>query len=139
VILQAQPEVLNHNTETVPRLWCVLKETMSGQWNAKRARDSAPVYTKSGLMVGLGETEAEIRAVMQDLRAVDCDILTLGQYLQPSQKTLASRYLVPEQLLLEAVWRVLRIPPGGVLTSNPQLLSCRAGEGINANLPRSRF
>ena len=70
----------------------------------KRARDSAPwVYTKSGLMVGLGETDAEIRAVMQDLRTVDCDILTIGQYLQPSQKHLqVDTFVPPEQF---ATWK----------------------------------
>jgi lipoic acid synthetase len=65
----------------------------------KRSREIAPwVYTKSGIMVGLGETDEEIRACMQDLRAVDCDILTIGQYLQPSQKHLqVNDFVRPEQ------------------------------------------
>jgi len=102
VILQAAPEVLNHNTETVPRLYRRVRP--QGKYERtiellKRSRDLAPwVYTKSGLMVGLGETDAEIRAVMQDLRAVDCDLLTLGQYLQPSQKHLqVDTFVPPEQ------------------------------------------
>ncbi|MDV2990698.1 MAG: Lipoyl synthase [Chroococcidiopsis sp. SAG 2025] len=101
-ILQAQPEVLNHNTETVSRLYRRVRP--QGDYDRslellKRARTLAPsVYTKSGLMVGLGETDAEIRQVMQDLRAVNCDILTLGQYLQPSQKHLKiDSFIAPEQ------------------------------------------
>ncbi len=92
VILQAKPEVLNHNTETVPSLY----RRVRPQGNYARtlellqkAREIAPwVYTKSGIMVGLGETDAEIRQVMTDLRSVDCDILTIGQYLQPTPKHL---------------------------------------------------
>ncbi len=106
IILKAQPEVLNHNTETVPRLY---KRTRP-QGDYKRtlellkiSRQIAPwVYTKSGIMVGLGETDAEIRQVMRDLRAVDCDILTIGQYLQPSQKHLnVDNFIHPEQF---AAW-----------------------------------
>lgn len=110
IILQAQPDVLNHNTETVARLYRRVRpqgdyqRTMellrrTSERRATLTRASAPwVYTKSGLMVGLGETDAEIRAVMADLRSVDCDILTLGQYLQPSQKHLkVSTFVPPEQ------------------------------------------
>jgi lipoyl synthase len=108
VILNSRPEVLNHNTETVPRLY---KRTRpQGNYERtmellKRSREIAPwVYTKSGIMVGLGETDAEIRQVMQDLRAVDCDILTIGQYLQPSQKHLqVNDFIHPEQF---AAWQV---------------------------------
>ncbi|AFY85862.1 lipoyl synthase [Chroococcidiopsis thermalis] len=101
-ILQAQPEVLNHNTETVPRLYRRVRP--QGDYDRslellERSRTlAASVYTKSGLMVGLGETDTEIRQVMQDLRAVNCDILTLGQYLQPSQKHLKiDSFIAPEQ------------------------------------------
>ncbi len=101
-ILQAAPEVLNHNTETVPRLY---KRTRpQGDYGRslellQRSRQLAPaIYTKSGIMVGLGETDEEVRAVMRDLRAVDCDILTIGQYLQPSQKHLGVEvFVTPEQ------------------------------------------
>jgi lipoyl synthase len=101
-ILQAQPEVLNHNTETVPRLYRRVRPQGDYDRSLELLRRSrvlaASVYTKSGLMVGLGETDAEIRQVMQDLRAVDCDILTLGQYLQPSQKHLKiDSFIPPEQ------------------------------------------
>lgn len=101
-ILQAAPEVLNHNTETVPSLYRRVRPQGNYQRSLellRRTRELAPwVYTKSGLMVGLGETDAEIRQVMQDLRDVDCDILTIGQYLQPSQKHLkVDSFVTPAQ------------------------------------------
>lgn len=108
-ILQAQPEVLNHNTETVPRLYRRVRP--QGEYERslellRRARELAPwVYTKSGIMVGLGETDAEVQQVMQDLRAVDCDIITIGQYLQPSLKHLGvEEFVTPEQF---ESWREL--------------------------------
>ncbi|AFY75145.1 lipoate synthase [Synechococcus sp. PCC 7502] len=91
-ILSAHPHVLNHNTETVPRLYKRTRPQGDYQRTMELLRltkELAPwVYTKSGLMVGLGETETEVIEVMQDLRQIDCDILTIGQYLQPSQKHL---------------------------------------------------
>ena len=108
IILSANPEVLNHNTETIPRLY--RRTRPQGDYGRslellKRTREIAPnSYTKSGLMVGLGETDAEIRQVMEDLRAVDCDILTLGQYLQPTQKHLGvQEFVTPEQF---EAWRI---------------------------------
>lgn len=102
LIIQAQPEVLNHNTETIPRLYRRVRP--QGQYERsllllQRTRELAPwIYTKSGIMVGLGETDAEVRAVMQDLRAADCDILTIGQYLQPTQKHLGvQEFVTPTQ------------------------------------------
>jgi lipoic acid synthetase len=102
IIIQAQPEVLNHNTETVPRLYRRTRPQGDYQRSLellRRARELAPwLYTKSGIMVGLGETDAEIKAVMEDLRQVDCDILTIGQYLQPTQKHLGvQEFITPEQ------------------------------------------
>ncbi len=102
IILQAKPEVLNHNTETIPELY----KKVRPQGNYERSlellqktRELAPrIYTKSGLMVGLGETDLEVKAVMKDLRQVDCDILTIGQYLQPSQKHLeVKEFIKPSQ------------------------------------------
>ncbi|NCJ08639.1 lipoyl synthase [Synechococcales cyanobacterium C] len=106
-ILQAQPEVLNHNTETVPRLYRRVRPQGAYQRTLDllaRSRQIAPwVYTKSGMMVGLGETDAEVRAVMADLRAVDCDILTIGQYLQPTAKHLeVNTFVTPDQF---AAWQ----------------------------------
>jgi lipoic acid synthetase len=99
LILQAKPEVLNHNIETVPRLYRRVRP--QGEYGRSlellhRARQVAPwVYTKTGIMVGLSETDEEVKQVMQDLRAVDCDILTIGQYLQPSQKHLGVTNFIP--------------------------------------------
>lgn len=107
-ILAAKPEVLNHNTETVPRLYRRVRP--QGDYGRtlellRRSHELAPsVYTKSGIMVGLGETDDEVRQVMHDLRQVNCDILTIGQYLQPSPKHLAvQEFIPPEQF---DAWRV---------------------------------
>ena len=102
LILAAKPEVLNHNTETVPRLYRRVRPQGDYQRSLEllqRARAIVPAtYTKSGMMVGLGETDEEVRQVMGDLRAVDCDLLTIGQYLQPSPKHLAvQEFITPEQ------------------------------------------
>lgn len=102
IILQAQPEVLNHNTETIPRLYKRVRPQGNYQRSLdllQKTRELAPAtYTKSGLMVGLGETDLEVKAVMRDLRQVDCDILTIGQYLQPSQKHLGvEEFVKPDQ------------------------------------------
>ncbi|ELS00624.1 lipoate synthase [Xenococcus sp. PCC 7305] len=107
IILQAQPEVLNHNTETIPRFYKKVRPQGNYQRSLEllqKTRDLAPAtYTKSGLMVGLGETDSEVRAVMGDLRQVDCDILTIGQYLQPSQKHLeVKEFIKPGQF---AAWQ----------------------------------
>ncbi|MEM7066619.1 MAG: lipoyl synthase [Cyanobacteria bacterium P01_B01_bin.77] len=102
IILSATPEVLNHNTETIPRLYRRVRPQGDYQRTLEllqRTRQLAPwAYTKSGIMVGLGETDDEVRQVMADLRAVDCDILTIGQYLQPTQKHLGIKdFVTPEQ------------------------------------------
>ena len=101
-ILAARPHVLNHNTETVPRLYRRVRP--QGDYARslellRRSRELAPwVYTKSGLMAGLGETDAEVQQVMDDLLAVDCDILTLGQYLSPGPKHLpVAEFVTPAQ------------------------------------------
>lgn len=102
IILGAKPEVLNHNTETVKRLYRKVRPQAKYDRSLEllqRSREMAPeVYTKSGIMVGLGETDEEVREAMQELRAVGCDILTIGQYLQPSQKHLnVENFVTPEQ------------------------------------------
>jgi len=101
-VLDAGPDVLNHNTETVPRLF---PTTRPGGRYARtlelldRARTIAPdIPTKSGIMVGLGEEQDEIVEVLKDLRRVGCSILTVGQYLRPSQANLPMvRYYHPEE------------------------------------------
>jgi lipoic acid synthetase len=99
VLAASPPDVLNHNLETVPRLY---REARPGAdyahslelLRAFRAR-RPEVVTKSGLMLGLGETDDEVLAVMRDLRRHDVDMLTVGQYLQPRAGNLAVRRYVP--------------------------------------------
>jgi len=101
-ILAASPDVLNHNIETVPRLYRSVRPQGDYQRSLELLRlvhHKAPhIYTKAGVIVGLGETAEEEMAVMRDLRSVFCDILTIGQYLQPSPKHLAvQRFIPPEE------------------------------------------
>ena len=89
LIIDVVPEVINHNIETVPRLYPTVRPEASYQRSlallAEVKARHASILTKSGIMVGLGETEAEVLDVMQDLRDVGCDLLTIGQYLAPSK------------------------------------------------------
>ena len=103
-VVEAAPEVFNHNTETVPRLYKRVRGVHSDyRWTLgllRHVKDLNPnIKTKSGLMLGLGETRQEIFDVLADLRNVDCDFLTLGQYLQPSDSKYLRvvRYLRPEE------------------------------------------
>jgi lipoic acid synthetase len=96
------PDVFNHNLETVPRLYKQSRPGSDYQWSLdliKRFKSSNEnIPTKSGLMLGLGEELDEVKAVMRDLVAHDCDMLTLGQYLQPSRHHLpVSRYVHPDE------------------------------------------
>lgn len=99
---KAPPDVMNHNLETVPRLYKAARPGADYAHSLKLLKDfklrHPNIPTKSGLMVGLGETDDEILEVMRDLRAHDVDMLTIGQYLQPSQAHLPLlRYVTPEQ------------------------------------------
>ena len=99
---QAPPNVFNHNLETVPRLYKQARPGSDYQWSLdllKRFKELHPdVPTKSGLMLGLGEEIDEVLAVMQDLRDHNCEMLTLGQYLQPSLDHLAvERFVTPDE------------------------------------------
>ena len=100
VVLNAQPDILNHNIETVPRLY----RTVRPQAHYHRSLEvlerakSAGFITKTGIMLGLGETSDEVIEVMGDLRAVECDIFTIGQYLQPTKNHLpVERYVHPDE------------------------------------------
>ena len=99
-VIDARPDVFNHNTETVPRLYRRVRGPKSVyKWTLEmlqRIKDRNPkIKTKSGLMLGLGETQQEVLDVLADLREVNCDFLTLGQYLQPSE----TRYLPVERYI----------------------------------------
>jgi lipoic acid synthetase len=109
IVMDAAPDVLNHNTETVPRLYRQVRlgaryeRSLEVLAYAKQVAPQTP--TKSGLMLGLGETAQEVRGVMRDLRAHQVEILTLGQYLRPSPKHLPIvRFVTPEEF---ADFRVL--------------------------------
>lgn len=102
IVMDAQPEILNHNVETVPRLFKKVQPQDRYEWalatlgNAKKM--DPLVLTKSGIMVGLGETFDEVVEVMRDLAALGVDILTIGQYLQPSKQHLpVEHYYLPEE------------------------------------------
>jgi len=90
IVMDARPEILNHNVETVPRLFKTIQPQDNYDWAAatlSNAKKLVPdVLTKSGIMVGLGEEMDEVKAVMRDQRSWGVDILTIGQYLQPSKK-----------------------------------------------------
>jgi lipoic acid synthetase len=101
-ILGAQPDILNHNLETVPRLYPRVRPKARYGRSLElleRAKQLLPGgRTKSGLMLGLGETHAELLGVFADLQAIGCDVLTLGQYLQPTARHLpVARYLPPAE------------------------------------------
>lgn len=100
-VLDARPDVLNHNLETVPDRYADIrpqadyKQSLALLANAKRMAPGIP--TKSGIMVGLGETDEQIMTVLDDLAAINCDIVTIGQYMQPSRKhPMVKRYVEPE-------------------------------------------
>ena len=104
-VLDAAPDIYNHNTETVPRLY--KKARPGGRYDrvleifrvAKRLAPAIP--TKSGMILGMGETNEEVLATMRDLRTVDVDILTLGQYLRPSDSHIAlDRYVTPDDFAM---------------------------------------
>lgn len=102
IIKQSPPDVFNHNLETVPRLYKAVRPGSDYAWSLnliKRFKALHPhTPTKSGIMLGLGESLEEVANVMRDLRQHDCDMLTLGQYLQPSRHHLAvARFVHPDE------------------------------------------
>lgn len=105
-VLDAAPDVLNHNTETIARLYrrvrpdAVYEQSMTllQRAAARRDREQNSMLTKSGIMVGLGEEFDEVVELMKDLRAASCDIMTIGQYLQPHARRLpVERYVTPPE------------------------------------------
>jgi len=99
VVIEARPDILNHNTESVPRLYSVVRPQARYERTLELLRRSkaAGMFTKTGIMLGLGETDDELIEVLRDLRRVDCDVLTLGQYLQPTKDHLpVHRFVHPD-------------------------------------------
>ncbi len=135
-VLAARPDVLNHNIESVPRLYPQVRpqaDYLRSLALLKRAREfDSGIATKSGLMLGLGEETPEVRRTLQDLRAADCRILTLGQYLQPSPEHLpVIRYVTPAEF---EDWRTSALQMGfAEVASGPFVRSSyHAGESFNA-------
>ena len=108
-VARARPDVFNHNLETIARLYPIARPEAdydrSLQLLAEVKRIEPETTTKSGLMAGLGETMEETLGAMRDLRAVHCDLLTIGQYLQPTQDHVEiSRFVTPEEFTELEVW-----------------------------------
>jgi lipoic acid synthetase len=102
ILTATRPDVFNHNLETVPRLYLKVRPGSDYQWSLKllqQYKEQAPeVLTKSGIMVGLGETKEEVEQVLADLRAHKVDMVTIGQYLQPSRNHLpVDRFVHPDE------------------------------------------
>lgn len=111
IVIDAKPDVFNHNLETVPRLYLSIRPGSRYYHSLRlleRVKERDPQqFTKSGLMVGLGETKQEVMQVMDDMRSAGIDFLTIGQYLQPTRKHAAvDRYVPPEEFAtLETIAR----------------------------------
>jgi lipoic acid synthetase len=102
IIVKAKPDVYNHNIETVPRLYKTIRpgaRYFNSLHLLKTVKEQDPsIFTKSGIMVGLGETKEEVLQVMDDLRSADVDFMTIGQYLQPTPKHApVDRYVTPDE------------------------------------------
>jgi lipoic acid synthetase len=101
-VIDARPDVFNHNLETVPRLYLSIRPG-ARYYNSLRLLDQVKqrdpsMFTKSGLMVGLGESKEEVMQVMDDMRSAGVDFLTIGQYLQPTRRHAAiDRFVEPEE------------------------------------------
>ena len=136
MVLAANPEIFNHNLETVRRLTPEVRHRATYERSLsvlKKVKDrrGKTMFTKSGMMLGLGETEPEVLTAMQDLRASGCDILTLGQYLQPSLKHLAViEFVSPEKF---AEYKVRAEAMGFVhVASGPMVRSSYHADEFNA-------
>ena len=121
IVLESGPDVFNHNMETVPRLYSSVRPEADYErslYVLENAKNITPdVFTKSGFMLGLGETRDEITTSLKDLRKVGCDFVTIGQYLRPAKKNLpVVEYLLPEvfeKLKIEALRMGFRYAASG--------------------------
>ena len=142
IILSANPDVFNHNIETVPRLYVKVRpgaryfSSLELLKNAKK--DNKQVFTKSGIMVGLGEEKDEIIQVMDDLRSADVDFLTIGQYLQPSVKHFPlDRYYAPKEF--EEFASIAKSKGFLLVSSSPLTRSSYHADEDFAQLQRNRI
>ncbi len=131
-VIDARPDVFNHNLETVPRLYLSIRPGARYFHSLRllqKVKDRDPAqFTKSGLMVGLGETREEVMQVMDDMRSAGVDFLTIGQYLQPTRKHAAvDRYVTPEEF--EAYSEIARAKGFLMVSASPLTRSSHhAGE-----------
>jgi lipoic acid synthetase len=146
-VIAAGPEVIAHNVEVVPRLtrtardrrasWELSLRVLADLKSLATDVRSEPLWTKSSLMVGLGESEEEMAGAMDELRSVGVDFLTVGQYLQPSRRHLAvEEYVTPEQF---ERYRIMGEEKGFTYVASGPLVrsSYRAGEYFIANIIES--
>ena len=123
-VIDARPDILNHNTETVPRLYRPVRPQGKFHWTLEVLRESKRqgMRTKTGIMLGLGESPVEVIDVMKELRAVNVDVLTLGHYLQPTKNHLpVDRFVHPDEF---AHYRTVGLEMGfGVVESGPLVRS----------------
>ena len=139
-VLAAQPEIFNHNLETVRRLTPSVRSRAMYDRSLEvlhKAKSTSPVplYTKSGLMLGLGERDDELKTAMTDLRQADCDILTLGQYLQPSPSHLpVKEFITPESF--KKYGEMARSLGFLHVASGPMVRSSYHADDFNLALPR---
>ena len=141
-VLEANPDVFNHNIETVPALYLKVRPgsryfaSLELLKNAKKINKK--VFTKSGIMVGLGENEDEILQVMDDLKAADVDFLTIGQYLQPSVKHFPlDRYYTPKEF--EELGRIAKSKGFLLVSSSPLTRSSYHADEDFAKLQQNRI
>ncbi|MBN2032278.1 MAG: lipoyl synthase [Deltaproteobacteria bacterium] len=136
-VLEAGPDVLNHNIETVPRLYPIVRPGAFYERSIRllqRARELYPsVPTKSGLMLGLGESDDEVRRIFEDLISAGCMMLTLGQYLQPSKHHLSvKRYVTPDAF---DRWKMIALRTGfKAVASGPFVRSSYQAHQLYRNL-----
>lgn len=148
IVAAAKPDVYNHNIETVPSLYKTIRpgaryfNSLNLLHNVKKT--DPEIFTKSGIMVGLGETNEEVLQVMDDLRAADVDFITIGQYLQPTERhATLQRYVTPEEF--DYLGRVARTKGFLMVSASPltrssyhagddfvKLKAAREGRGLNA-------
>ena len=141
-VLQAKPDVFNHNIETVPSLYLKVRpgsryfSSLELLKNAKKIDKN--IFTKSGIMVGLGETRDEILQVMDDLKAADVDFLTIGQYLQPSVKHFPlDRYYTPKEF--EDLGTIAKAKGFLLVSSSPLTRSSYHADDDFAKLQQNRI
>ena len=140
-VIEAAPDVFNHNTETVPRLYHRVRRNAGYQRTLDllaRVKQQAPeIPTKSGLMLGLGETLEEVLEVCADLRLVGCEMITIGQYLQPSASHLpVERYLPPDEF--DVIGNLVRTLGFRLVASGPFVRSSYHAGEMAAGLTGSR-